>query len=376
MTSKYAQKPPMPKPTEAPRPTMPRPEAPVDYSARNNKVTPTPVVKSPSLTVPEQVDQQTANQPINQEELNNSPQTHNNEFYQHGNAPIVAMQQALVNLSKDMASHNIHDVADRTTDKGELVSGSNPFMTFLVTSYLNKAKTSGKQLVNTDLKQPVRMDTAKENDNLKGVLNTINRIGTPGTEQRPDGVWGPRTNNALKQIYALAYAMMELKKDMGLTVEGYSDSDLEELHSLVPDDINTVKNINEKVSKALGITKNLNKLRGLYDNFRETVLNDPNYRAHIAQEKPLVVEKAKAAQTQLSDYEAKVYEQNKSTQFNINIDGKPVAVMPYDLSNMQAFKKFCNRSGAFAPEEIAALNKDDKAALNKCLMQVIDGLKE
>jgi len=318
------------------------------------------------------------NKTITPQDLPNAktPATPSGAFYEHGNKPIVAMQQALINFAKDISSNNI-DVADRNTEKGEFLTGSNPFMNFLVTSYLNKAKVSGKQFVDTDLRQPTRTDTAKDNDNFKGVLATINRIGTPGAEQRPDGIWGPRTNNALKQVAGLAHTMLEVKKDMGLGISGYSDTDLSELQSAIPNDINSVKNINDKISKAMIIAKSLDKLRALYDDFRETILNNQTYRAHIAQEKPLVVEKGKSPQITLTDQDVQSYVAHKNIPFTINIDGIPTTIMPYNLSNKEAFQKFYAKSLNVPVADLGVPGeKDMTKALSEFLSKVINGLKE
>jgi hypothetical protein len=353
---------PQPAPAPAPAPAV----VPKVVPKLDDSVTPTPPTPTKTIT-PQDLPNV------------NAPAAPSAAFYQHGNKPIIAMQQALINFSRDIASNAI-DVTDRTTDKGEFLTGSNPFMNFLVTSYLNKARVSGKQLVDTDLRQPTRMDSAKKNDNFKGVLATINRIGTPGgpgTEQRPDGIWGPRTNNALKQVAGLAHTMLEVKKDMGLGISGYSETDLAQLQSAIPDDINSLKNINEKVAKAIVIAKSLDKLRALYDDFRETILKNPTYSAHISQAKPLVVEKGKNPNITLTDQDVRSYVEHKNIPFTINIDGKPTTIMPYNLSNVTAFQQFYAKSLNVPVADLGAPGeKDMTKALSEFLSKVINGLKE
>lgn len=301
-------------------------------------------------------------------------------FYQQGLSPIKAMQQALINISQDISSHNIHSVSDRYSKEDEgsrdLLTGANAFMNFMVNNYMNKAKTTGKQLVNTDIRQPTRMDTAKPNDNFKGVLDTIQRIGTPGQEHKPDGNWGSRTNNALKQVYSLAHALMGVINDMGLQLDSYTDKDLEELYNLIPPDITKVS-INEKVQKAGIIAKNLDKLRGLYDTFRESILNNKTYRAHIVQEKPLTISKQQTTVPSLSDYEKSLYEKYKATEIDATLNGKKITVMPYNLTSMDNFKKFLNsKKNILTQEELVAVNNNDQQTINKFLIEIATGLEQ
>jgi hypothetical protein len=304
----------------------------------------------------------------------------NGGFYQQGLAPVKAMQQALINLSRDIASHSIQSVQDRHSKgddpSGDLLNGANSFMNFMVSNYMNKAKATGKQLVNTDIGQPVRMETSKENDNFKGILDTIRRIGGQGKEQSPDGDWGVRTNNALQQVYSLAHALMSIVADMGLHLTGYGEGDLGELYAAIPKDITKVS-LNDKVGMANIITKNLDKLRGLYDSFRETILDNPTYAAQISQAKPLVIRKAKAGTNPLNDGEKNAYEQYKSTELDATLNGKKVVVMPYDLFSMDNFKKFLNKyKSALSPEELVAVNKGDNQTISKLLGEVSTGLEQ
>jgi hypothetical protein len=347
------------------------------YNAKPQRSTPIETVKTPDgKTVKVETDFNI----VNKQPGTSPASSGESAFYQQGLTPVKQMQQALINLSRDIASHNIMDVADRTTSKGDLLTGSNPFLNFLVSSYMNVAKTTGKQLVNTDEKQPVRMDTAKLNDNFKGVLQTITRIGTPGAERAPDGNWGPRTNNALKQIYSLAYALTKVTEDMGVQLSSmYNEQDLLEFYNNIPQEPTQI-NVHEKVKRAAVLAKNLDKLRALYDSFRETIFNNPTYKAHISQEKPLFVKKhEQAIGPALNKYEQSLYQKHKATEIDISLNGRMTTIMPYNLSSMDAFKKFLNSKAQtvdITPEQLDAIKKGDKMILNTFLMEVADGLNK
>lgn len=300
-----------------------------------------------------------------------------NEFYQQGLTPIKIMQQKLIDVAREIANHNIHDVADRRTEDGEYLTGSNPFMNFLVSSYMNKANPVGKQFVNVEEKMPTRIDTAKENDNFKGVLKTIQQLGSfgAGKEQKADGIWGPRTNNALKQIYSLAYALIELQNDMGITNQSYSNADLTELYSNIPSDSEKI-NINQKVKNANIITNNLNKFKEFYASFREKILNNSNYAAQISQTKPLLT----TAPKKELQVDKNSLEQHKDTPVEAIVNGNKLNITPNNLVNLNSFKQFLQQNNnlqAFnlSAEDQEELSKNNPMIVNKLLSQVIDGLQ-
>lgn len=293
---------------------------------------------------------------------------------------VKKMQQLLINVASNISNHQIHDVEHRVDEHGNALAGSDPFMNFLVSNYINKAKPLGKQLINTDVNMPTRMDTSKYNDNLKGILQSIKRIGTPGVEQSPDGIWGPRTNNALKQIYALAYMMVSLIKDMELSINNYSEADLANFHNDIPEDQSKL-NLNQQNKAAEVLINDLNKFINMYNEFREIIFTNPKYSSLISQEKPLMIDTGKPKQSnELNLQEQELYNQLKAVQVNAMINGQKVAITPYDLSSMSNFKKFLLRNNnleAFqlSEEEKSAFEKNDTNLLNKLVGQVLSGLE-
>lgn len=299
-------------------------------------------------------------------------------FYQQGTAPIKTMQQALINLAKEIQNHNLFHAPDQSAQNGDQLTGSDPFMSFLVKNYANKAKTTGKSLVNVDIKQPTRMDTSKENDNFKNILNSITHIGSGNQDSTPDGLWGQRTTNALKQVYSLAHAMVEVKKDMGLQIQGYTDADLSELYANIPQDDKI--SLNEQVKRAPILTKAIDKLRGLYDNFRETILN--SYHDQIGQASALSTNETKRhsnVSDVLSQDDLLDYDQNKAEQLDATINGKKTAITPYDLSTFITFQNFLMKNPAlgFSEEQRKALggNNPDTTLFRTYLGQALDSIK-
>jgi hypothetical protein len=279
-------------------------------------------------------------------------------FLAQGLQPVKQMQQAIIDLSKDISSENLVNN-----------SSSDAFLNFLVNAYMNTAKTTGKQ----------SPDVNAKHDNFKFMLQTITRIGGQGKEQVPDGKWGPKTNNALQQIYSLAYALMQVVKAMGKELGGYTEQDLVELYNNIPKQVENV-DINEKVERSSILAKNINKLRALYDDFREKIFNHPTYSAHISQQKPLYIKKnQKSVGPALDDREKSLYEQHKSTELDVTLNGKQITIMPYNLSSLENFKKFLVSKGnmvGISPEQLKVVNSGDKTLLSHFLTQISNELNK
>lgn len=216
---------------------------------------------------------------------------------------VKAMQQAILDFGNVLAQNYLMGADAPTTSKrlpgGTLQfqteigpepkapGGSDPFGNFLVNHYLNNEKVVGKQFINTDLQEPLRSGTAlRPNISLRGVVNTIQRIGVPGTENKPDGVWQTRTNNALRQIAAVAQTLLQLQKDLGLDIAGYTSQDAKALMEAIPQSYTQLGDTAEK--RATIITPNLKKLTEFYQQFEKLFLNNPEYKAIITQNKSLV----------------------------------------------------------------------------------------
>lgn len=310
------------------------------------------------------------------------PDAPGNLFYQHGTVPIKKMQQAIISLAKDLAS-TVSNTTDTQTNSGEYLAGTDPFLNFLVTAYMKKAGKVGKQFTTADQHVPGRVDTAKELDNFKGVLHTLQRIGTPnkqGGEQAPDGDWGPRTNNALLNIYALAKTLIDVQRDMGINFEGYTENDLRQLGENIPETHNI--DLNDKIKRAQTITSNLERFRAVYDSFRDKVLHDPNISPFLSQQKPLMTVSTKiediAPLSNLTESEKELYKQQGNRELDTTVNGQPVKITPIDLTNVHNFKSYLmdkmGQSAKLTPAQRVAIEQGNQNILKKFLSEVITGL--
>lgn len=120
---------------------------------------------------------------------------------------------------------------------------------------------------------------------LDAVMNTLSRIGSERGEFHSDGNWGFRTDNALRNILGFAYALLQLEGDFGLNNNIYTTANWDEFKKLLSgykvEGQKVLLSPQEKSSRALAITKHLQAINKLYDQFRKQVTARPEFRPFI-----------------------------------------------------------------------------------------------
>jgi hypothetical protein len=193
---------------------------------------------------------------------------------------VVDMQRQLIGLAQDVTSQiNIQQMAGPGREAGE-ASGRNAFGDFITENYLSKSDVPGVEFDPDPSKQ--RMDQKQPTDPSKMdvVMDTMRRIGNPkGGEFSDDGKWGPRTNAAIHNAYAFAFAMLKLAQDFHAHTS-YTEGELQEFKPLIPEEYDSV-NITEKLRLAPEITRQIKAIRNMYRDVKQHVLEKPANRAYI-----------------------------------------------------------------------------------------------
>ena len=261
---------------------------------------------------------------------------------------IKEMQQAIIDFGNVVSEHDFASLTPGPTQQddkqGHNLDGHNSFGNFLVNRYISQSMPEGKQFQNVKEKVPVRMEAATPDKSIRAIIATIKRIGQYSDEKKPDGNWGPRTNNALKQILGFGKALYLLKADMSSSKEldvlsrDFTPSVLE---SLIPNK-DTDISLDEKNSRAPNIVEQIKKIKNLYLDFEKNTLNNDKYKDIIAQNKPFV--SINKQPIKLSDVENSYFHKHKSAQLeNVEVknieNGKAAAVSLNDLYNLDNFKK-------------------------------------
>lgn len=210
---------------------------------------------------------------------------------------IRAMQDAMQRLAKTVSSSINYDQLKKglaqkdPADKKQFESayGQDAFSNFIVNRYLRNSKVKGVEY-SIDPTQTKMEDKSKDTSDLNYmfiVLDTLNRIGNPKAgENNSDGVWGPRTNNALQNTAAIADSVMKLGKELGMQSSAFDANKIGELPALIPATDKEIS-LEEKLKRAPVITQILNGVNALFLDFKEQVQNDPTYKNIIIGRQPI-----------------------------------------------------------------------------------------
>lgn len=256
--------------------------------------------------------------------------------------------------------------ANPTTNDKEYLGGNDPFGNFIVQNYIPKDSFTGKQFINTDVAGGAnRMNASTVPMNLRGVVDSIKRIGTPGsvgTEKSVDGIWQTRTNNALHLIADLVSAMMHLVTDMGIPpVPGMPAKRLGEFVSLIPKAYTDMKSPAEISERAQKLIPYLNAIATFFTNLKPAVLENKEIRKFVDQKEPFAKYQKATFPPELGKFGL------PGITFDFVKDPAQNWISLEELSTPEAFKKFLMRVGiGTTPETMTeVLTRLDKSLNTK-----------
>ena len=175
-------------------------------------------------------------------------------------------------------------------------------------------------------------------------LNTFNKGNA-----KPDGIWGPYTNNAVKNTYTIAKAMMSMLNALQIKQESYTDQDLEELKNNIQDDPRKLENPSES---AKVIVKNIAKIKMLLGSFvNGTTGKNSKLAPYINQQKAFELNYGKKP----SDSKSLIGHNVAGSQIpvlNINVPKNPmhpdegqIPLLLGHLASAESFRQFIKDSG-------------------------------
>lgn len=180
-------------------------------------------------------------------------------------------------------------IGDSTKEDKEHLGGSDAFGKFVVDTFIPKNISSGRQYLNVDLDSKQRQTGSISQVNLRGIIDSIKRIGTPGVpgeKTAADGIWGQRTNNSLNLIASLTEGMLNLAKSMNVNVQGYNEGDLKNFKSGIPSSHTELKTPAEQADKAKQLTPHIEAMTSFFENLTKSLFNNKDLRQYIDQAKP------------------------------------------------------------------------------------------
>lgn len=236
-----------------------------------------------------------------------------------------------------------------TVDDKEFLGGNDPFGNFIVQNYIPKDSVAGRQFLNVDVAGGKnRMDASIKPANLRGIIDTIKRVGTPGsvgTEKSVDGIWQTRTNNSLHLIADLVSAMINLTKDMRIPVAGFTDEQLKAFREKIPATYTEMKSPDDIAQRAKALTPDLNAISVFFTNLKPAVLDNQEVRKFVDQKEPF----AKYVNSKFPGEMALF----RLPGIKLGLTADPVKdqISLNDLSTIDKFKEFIQRQGLIANDQ-------------------------
>ena len=196
---------------------------------------------------------------------------------------IKEMQQKMMDLSKMVQSQmKVEDIAKQDDPRaaGE-AWGRDSFSDFMAKMMRGGG---GAQEFDPDPKA-TQMGQKKPStpSRMYVLMDTIKRVGGPNAELKPDGVWGPRTNQALLDIRAFAGALLQLSGAFGAPNKSYTQQNLQEF--VLPKN-DTDMSLQDKIKAAPIIIQHLDAITAMFQEFRDSVLENPQYQTYIEDDTP------------------------------------------------------------------------------------------
>jgi hypothetical protein len=218
-------------------------------------------------------------------------------------AAIKTMQQAMQAFANKVTSYSSTiekgsgppaKPGGKPTDKEVINDDRKDFNDFITEQYLATSDVKGVEW-SKDPKTTSQADKAKQQTDLiemDYVIDGLRRIGSPKTsELNTDNFWDFRTNNALKNIYAFAYALMNVEKDFGKgAAKVFNASDLKAMNENIPmnmKDPSRTLSSEDKVTRAEALTPLIEKLGNFYDHYVKKIALNPYYRTYIEKKSPM-----------------------------------------------------------------------------------------
>lgn len=152
---------------------------------------------------------------------------------------------------------------------------------------------------------------------------------------KPDGIWGQYTNNALINILSFANTLYKLCKSLNIDSR-YNDQDLNQLQQSIPHDF---KKIGNKDELAKIIAGNLNKVHQMLSSFIAGILK---YKEYIAQNKKFEAGYKDQKKSFEEEKQISQYGNNVIGQIPSNFDSKESNLLSLTVNDVSSKDNFTN----------------------------------
>ncbi len=240
---------------------------------------------------------------------------------------VVEMQQAMIAL----ANENYQAPPTGQPIDMDQYQKNKDFEDFMVESYSNGSNIKGEEWNPSVAFHTPGTRRPSDLIELSNVFNQLKKINSVSDPIKPDGRWGFRTQNGIKNIWAFADALIRVYEDFDSNLQSpeFTKQDLSQLGEKIPKtsegaDADVEKEMKKYSSSDLDerakvIAPLVNKLTLFYRRFKKSILQNPIYKQFVESD-----------------------EEGKYKTFGINIKPKieDAGVIPDNLKNIDINKKY------------------------------------
>lgn len=269
---------------------------------------------------------------------------------------IKEMQAAIQDFANKVTSYSTDEIT------GAVRNERKDFNDFVTEQYLATSDVKGVEWDKDPkaVSQVQKQQRQSELLEMEYVIDGLKRIGGKSNELLKDNVWDFRTNNALRNVYAFAYALVNLSKDFGKPeIKTFNDASLSQMNANIPEEDNPSKlPPDEKIAKAKALTPLIKSLTKFYDYYVKKIAMNPKYRGYIEgtydmyQVKPGGTDPGKMTEEEAAKYQ----KEGRSMVLNhvvlpTKTGNKPVDINYMYLSDPGQFNKLLESLG-YTPNEV------------------------
>lgn len=169
----------------------------------------------------------------------------------------------------------IHDLANTVMQNSLSVKSLNDFISEQYISSLDPDK-KGIELQSAPQKNKQQTDTYE----IDVVMNNLQKI-SQDSDVKITGIWDVKTDNALRNILGLSYALLQLEGDFKLRNQNYSSKNWNDFNKLLSG--YSIKNnvvslsSKEQTTRAEILITHIKNIRAIYNSFKYQMQSKPEY---------------------------------------------------------------------------------------------------
>ncbi len=254
-------------------------------------------------------------------------------------ASVKAMQAELIRLANSVIEEiGTAQIAPAPGQAGvsntqTQAASRTSFSDFITKHYARKSDKVPVEFDPSHSKTQMKDKRPSQATRMNVVMDTMRRVGGPKKELHVDGNWGPRTNAALHNAYALAYALISMSTDFGMTPKSYTEAQLTALNPLIPENEKEVSG-DDKMEVAKEITAHLKSIERLFQEVKVGILQNPQYQSFIEGDDAFAT--YKKVQSQLTPQQMQSIKQSFASGFSVPLDQKNTTSEQFSVDDIMS----------------------------------------